>query len=232
MQEGHILSGKLMPMGVEEKAIEETADVRLPWEKILFDKVFAFFILLLSLPFSLLITVAIKLEGLFVSENRGPVIYQETRVSQGVAFELYKFRIFKLAAIEQIKRGAITKEVENQLANLTGVGRLLKKMALDEVPQFWNVLKGDLSLVGPRPKPVAEYEEEVSKGIFRRKVIRAGLSGPAQIMKGAARTAEDELKADMDYIQQCRTLPGWKIFLIDLGMLWKTIRVLLKMTGE
>jgi len=221
-----------MTPGAEKKPIEESSEVKLPWEKILFDKVFAFGLLILSLPLSLLIMAAIKLEGLFIAENRGSVIYRERRVSQGKVFELYKFRIFKLSAIEQIKRGAITKSVENRRGNLTGMGRLLKKTAFDEIPQFWNILRGDLSLVGPRPKPIAEYEEEIKRGIIRRKVIKAGLTGPAQVMKGTARTLEDELKADMDYIQQCRTLPGWRILLLDFTMVLKTLRVLLRMTGE
>ncbi|MDI6891761.1 MAG: sugar transferase [Actinomycetota bacterium] len=200
--------------------------------KIIFDKVLAVLLLVLFSPLSLLICLAIKLEGFLVLENRGPIIHQEQRVSQGRVFSLYKFRILKLSAVEEIQRGKRPKDVENRRENLTNVGRMLKKIGLDEIPQYWNILKGDMSFVGPRPKPVAEYQKEIAKGIYRRKVIRAGLSGPAQVMKGTNRTHEDELKADLEYIHQCRTLSAWKILLIDLGVLAKTIKVLFKRVGE
>lgn len=213
-------------------SLEETKYVKLPMAKIIFDKVLAVLLLVLFSPLSLLICLAIKLEGFLVLENRGPIIHQEQRVSQGRVFSLYKFRILKLSAVEEIQRGKRPKDVENRRENLTNVGRMLKKIGLDEIPQYWNILKGDMSFVGPRPKPVAEYQKEIAKGIYRRKVIRAGLSGPAQVMKGTNRTHEDELKADLEYIHQCRTLSAWKILLIDLGVLAKTIKVLFKRVGE
>jgi len=212
--------------------LEETKYVELPIAKIIFDKVLVGLLLVLSSPLSLLICLAIKLEDIFVPENRGPIIHREQRVSQGRVFSIYKFRILKLSAVEEIKRGKRPKAVENRPENLTNVGRVLRKIGLDEIPQYWNILKGDMSFVGPRPKPVAEYQKEIAKGIYRRKVIRAGLSGPAQVMKGTNRTYEDELKADLEYIEKCRNLPSYRILLVDLSVMAKTIRVLFKRTGE
>lgn len=209
-------------------------EVKLPLTKIMLDKMVSLLLLVLTSPLDALIALIIKLDGLLDPENQGPVIYSEVRVSQGEKFRLFKFRILKKQAIEEqiLKEVRKPKDVENQPSNLTRAGKLLKKTGLDEIPQFWNILKGDMSLIGPRPKPVAEYQEESDQGIYRRKVIRAGLTGPAQIMKGTHRLFEDELRADLDYIHKCRTLSSWKIFLLDLSILWKTIRVLLKLTGE
>ncbi len=218
----------------EKKELFSLEEVNLPWLKVFFDKLLSLFLLLLTFPLSLIISLAIKLDGFLKPQNKGPIFYSEERVSQGKVFKLLKFRILKFQSIEEeiLKKKLKPKEVENQPENLTRVGKLLKKTSFDEIPQLWNILKGDMSFVGPRPKPVTEYREEIAKGIYRRKVIRAGLSGPVQIMKGTKRTYEDELKADIDYIQKCRTLPPWKIILIDLSILWKTIRVLIKLTGE
>jgi lipopolysaccharide/colanic/teichoic acid biosynthesis glycosyltransferase len=214
--------------------LDPSLKINPPLLKVLFDKFLAISILALTLPVSLVIVMAIKLNGLLDQDDRGPIFYSEERVSQGKAFKLFKFRILKVKAIDEqiIKQKRMPKAVENQPGNLTRVGKVLKKTGLDEIPQFWNILKGDMSFVGPRPKPITEYEEEIGKGIYRRKVIRAGLSGPAQVMKGTNRTYEDELQADFDYIKKCQTLPSWKILLFDLSILWRTIKVLLKMTGE
>jgi lipopolysaccharide/colanic/teichoic acid biosynthesis glycosyltransferase len=216
------------------KALASNSEpVKLPLTKLVMDKLLAGLLLILTSPLTLLISLAIKLEGLLKPENRGPIFYQEERISQGESFGLIKFRILKTKAIEeQIKKGAIPKLVENQFENLTGVGRFLKKFSLDEIPQFLNILKGDMSFVGPRPKPPAEYQEEIARGIYRRKVIRAGLTGAAQLMKGTIRTPEDELESDLKYIHKCRTLSSWQILLMDLSILLRTIRLLLKGTGE
>jgi lipopolysaccharide/colanic/teichoic acid biosynthesis glycosyltransferase len=210
----------------------DATDVKLPLAKVIMDKTLAAFMLLLTLPLTLVIPLAIKLDGLLNSQNQGPIFYQEERVSQGKNFQLVKFRILKLQAIKEIKDGGMPKKVENKPGSLTRVGYVLKKYGFDEIPQFWNILRGDMSFVGPRPKPVAEYKDEIAKGIYRRKVIKAGLTGVAQIMKGTKRTAEDELRRDLDYIHKCRTLPSWQIVLMDLKILGKTIQVVLKGTGE
>lgn len=212
--------------------MEKNDYIKLPLIKIAFDKILAILLLILSSPLSLLICLAIKLEGFVVPENRGPIFHWEQRVTQGKVFNLYKFRIFKLGASEEIRKGKCPKDIENRPENLTNVGKVLKKIGLDEMPQFWNILKGDMSFIGPRPKPVAEYQEEIDKGMYRRKVIRAGLSGPVQVLKGTKRTYEDELKADMDYIEKCRDLSPIEILLTDFSIIIKTIKVLLKRTGE
>ncbi len=194
--------------------------------KLLLDKSLAVLLLLVTAPLALAIMIAIIIDSLWRPEDRGPVFYSEIRISQGRPFPLYKFRIFKTDAIAKIRAGAITKVIENVPANLTRVGRLLRKYGVDELPQFFSVLKGDMSFVGPRPKPVAEYELQVAVGQWHRTVIRAGLTGPAQLLKGTKRGTVDEIAADIDYIEKCRTLPWWRLVAFDLAVLRRTIVLL------
>jgi lipopolysaccharide/colanic/teichoic acid biosynthesis glycosyltransferase len=205
-----------------------------PWQKVLFDKTASALLLLATLPVSLAIVGAILVGGLIEAEDRGPVFYREIRVSRGRPFRLPKFRILTARAIREDLRlpHRTPKDVENTPGNLTRVGALLKKTGLDELPQLWSVLVGDMSLVGPRPKPLPEYEDELARGIHRRKVLRAGLSGPVQVMKGTARTLEEEVAADMAYVELNRAGHPWRLLAEDLRIVGRTVRVLLRMTGE
>jgi lipopolysaccharide/colanic/teichoic acid biosynthesis glycosyltransferase len=205
-----------------------------PWQKVLLDKALAAVLLLATLPASLLIAGAIVVGGLLRTEDRGPIFYAEVRVSQGRPFRLPKFRILTVRAIRDdlTVPGRTPKEVENTPGNLTRVGALLKKIGLDELPQLWSVLAGDMSLVGPRPKPVPEYDDELARGIYRRKVLRAGLTGPVQVMKGTVRTLEEEVAADMAYVDLNRAGRPSRLLAEDLRIVGRTVRLLLRMTGE
>jgi lipopolysaccharide/colanic/teichoic acid biosynthesis glycosyltransferase len=206
--------------------------IKIPPLKLLFDKIMSLILLIIFLPLSLLLIIAVKIDGLFIKEDKGPVFYIEKRVSQGKPFNLLKFRIYKLSAIEKIKKGAHTKSVENEPGNLIDVGWLLKKWGFDEIPQLINVLKGDISIVGPRPKPTAEYLEEINRGIMNRKLLKAGLTGPVQVLKGTNRSYEDELAADNEYVEKCRNLSQIGLLAEDIKILFKTVKVMFKGTGE
>lgn len=207
--------------------------IKLPFAKILLDKFVSLILLALTLPLSLFIVLAIKIDGLIKKEDRGTIFFIEKRISAGKVFNLYKFRIFKMSAVGQIgKPGVITKNVENIPENLTSFGRVLKKWGLDELPQLFSILKGDMTLVGPRPAPVNEYEAELSSGVYRKKVLRTGLTGPVQIMKGTERNKEQEIAADMKYIKKIKTSGQTGVLWADLKILAKTVKVFLKRTGE
>lgn len=200
--------------------------------KLIFDKVFSAILILVFLPISLCIIIAIKINGVINRNDKGPIFYVEERMSQGEKFSLIKFRLFTLPAIKKIRSGAITKSVENEPGSLTRVGKFLKKWGLDELPQLINILKGDISIVGPRPKPEQEYLEELNMGVRSRELVKAGLTGPVQVMKGTKRTYEEELAADKEYVENCRNLSQWKLLLVDTRIILKTIKVMFKGTGE
>ena len=216
----------------EIERLNSREPVALPWTKVMLDKVFSVITLVLTLPLSVIITLAIVIGGLVRRRDAGPVMHYEIRVSAGEPFRLPKFRIFTREAVAEIERGVMPKQVENNPRNLTAMGRVLKKTGLDELPQFLTVLSGRMSLIGPRPKPVAEYEPEIEQGIWRREVIRAGLSGPAQLLKGTERTTKDDLFADLRYIKRVRDGGAGRVLALDLGLLGRTVRLMFKMTGE
>jgi len=186
----------------------------------------------LSIPVGIAVGVAIKLEAL-AGSSRGPILHRETRISAGAPFTLLKFRILKSEQLEDmITSGANPKNLENQTGNLSSVGKFLKKFGLDELPQLLNVLKGEMSLVGPRPKPTAEYEDQLARGFDVRTFAPAGLTGPAQIMKGTTRTEADEWEADRRYLALLNNGDAWQVLRFDLMVIWRTLRVMVGGSGE
>lgn len=215
-----------------KKEISSKAKVKLPLTKVTFDKFLVLILLPLVLPLGFIIAILIMFESILTKSNLS-FLHRETRVSAGRPFTLYKFRILKSASLEnEISAGANPKQLENMPGNLSAIGKILKKFGLDELPQFWNVLKGDMSFVGPRPKPVPEYEALLARGYDYRRYLRAGLTGPAQIMKGTKRTAAQEYVADQEYLRRCQELPAGQLLFIDIGILSKTLGVMLKGSGE
>ena len=99
---------------------------------------------------------------------------------------------------------------------------------MDEVPQLLNVLRGDISLVGPRPWPPELVETQVAAGFAYRNEIAAGLTGPAQVTKGQDRSYAD---LDLAYVELSRTLPSWALVRYDLEILAQTIGVILRREG-
>jgi len=207
-------------------------EVSPPPAKVAFDKLLSGVLLVITAPLALVIAAAIAIENAMRPSRRGGLFHSEVRMSAGRPFTLYKFRILTPAGEDEIKAGAIPKHIENHPGNLTGVGAVLKKIGLDELPQFLNVLTGKMSLVGPRPKPLAEYREEIERGIHFRAQLRAGLTGPEQVLKGTVRTGDDARRAVMDYADLLRDGSQPQILAYDAKTLLKTVRVLFRATGE
>ncbi|MFA7677288.1 MAG: sugar transferase, partial [Candidatus Omnitrophota bacterium] len=119
-------------------------------------------------------------------------------------------------------------EFQHNPENLTFTGRILKKFYLDEFPQLFNVLKGDISLVGPRAHPPRVYEEELKRGACYRKVMRSGLTGSVAVTKGMPRDGD---KMDAEYYEKFLTYPADRLLLYDVWIIFKTIELVFKAKG-
>lgn len=182
-----------------------------------FDLGFSITALVLFAPFGLLIGILIKLA------SSGPVFYSQVRVTQGgKLFTLYKFRTMRMNA-DQPRGTMSTKENDPRIYPF---GRFLRRFHLDEVPQLWNVIKGDMSIVGPR----AEYIKtlEIAKKHYPefeyRELVPAGITGWAQIRQGHVDQIEDyriKLEHDLYYILNFS-------FWMDLQVVFLTILTLLR----
>lgn len=207
--------------------------VRISWEKRTFDVFFSLVILICTAPFWLFMLLMMLLEFLFIPSSRGGVLYAETRISQGRPFTLYKFRVFKRAALEQAmrKNGFVqTKELEQKAENLTHVGVLLRQIYMDELPQLINILKGEMSLVGPRPTNVHNYQRLLGEGKRAKFLCRAGLTGYFQTHKGL-KMNKDQEQLDMEYAEFCKNNPGWKVACYDAKILAISVSTILRAEG-
>jgi lipopolysaccharide/colanic/teichoic acid biosynthesis glycosyltransferase len=184
-------------------------------------------LLVLLLPIVAVIVVAFGLDTLFVPGDRGPLLYREPRISRGRTFALLKFRTLKRDALERAAGHARPHEAEE--ANLTWVGRrILKPWYADEIPQLLSVLRGDISLVGPRPWPPHMVERQRAEGLTYRDEVVAGLTGPAQTSKGSGKQFAD---LDLLYVQRLRTLSAAALLRYDLQILFRTVAVIARRKG-
>ena len=169
--------------------------------------------LLATAPLMALIALAIKLE------SRGPVFFRQERVGlQGRAFTLIKFRTMR-------EGNAASEWVGDNEDRITVIGRLLRKFRLDELPQFLNIVRGDMNLVGPRPHPVSNFQLFMERIPYYglRATVRPGVTGWAQIRLGYANNLEQEtekMRYDLYYIKR---LSLW----FDLRILFDTVKVVL-----
>ena len=181
--------------------------------KRMMDVVCSFLGLLLSSPFFLIIAFLIK------ATDRGPVFYKQIRLTRnGKEFEIYKFRTM----IQDAEKDGHARLASEHDDRILPVGRFLRATRLDELPQLINVLKGEMSMVGPRPERpelVAEIEKELPEFPYRLKV-KAGLTGYAQIYGKYNTTAYDKLKLDLTYIRNYS-------FFLDLKLMIMTPKIML-----
>lgn len=195
-----------------------------PWEAVLkrsLDLVVSTLILVLGLPVWSLIAAMIKLD------SPGSVLYRQERVGRnGKVFRMLKFR--SMVANSEHKTGPVWAGKNDP--RVTRMGRLLRKSHLDEIPQFWNVLKGDMSLVGPRPERpffVEKLEKEIP--LYRRRLrVRPGITGWAQVKHKYDENIDDvkaKVKYDLFYIENA----SWRF---DLKILFHTFYVMLMRKGH
>jgi lipopolysaccharide/colanic/teichoic acid biosynthesis glycosyltransferase len=165
------------------------------------DVAIAGFSLLAASPLLALAALAIKLE------DRGPVLYRQTRVGKdGVDFDLLKLRTMVVGA-ETMGDGLSVNEGDPRI---TRTGRLLRRLSLDELPQLWNVVRGEMSIIGPRPTlryQVERYDERQR----HRLDVRPGITGWAQINGRAALPWADRIELDVWYVEHRSPLVDLKI---------------------
>ena len=156
-------------------------------------------------------------------DSKGPALFKQERLGKnGVPFIMYKFRTMYINAEENGPQWA--KPDDERCTNL---GRMLRKTRLDELPQLVNIIKGDMSFVGPRPERQCFYDifETYIPGFHLRMLVRPGLTGHAQVNGGYDLLPEEKIVYDMEYIsKRC-----WKM---DLQCLLMTVKVVLTRSGS
>jgi exopolysaccharide biosynthesis polyprenyl glycosylphosphotransferase len=174
------------------------------------DIIIATIILLFLVPLLVLVALLIRID------SPGSVLFRQTRTGlRGKQFQIYKFRTMRVQ-----ENGDVIRQVTRDDARITRIGRLLRKTSIDELPQLLNVIKGEMSLVGPRPHALAhdEYYAQRIPDYTKRFAVRPGITGWAQVNGARGETphlADMERRVELDiwYIQNANLLFDFKILL-------------------
>lgn len=182
--------------------------------KCIIDFVLALIGLIVLLPLFLIIAILIKID------SKGPVFFLQERLGKdGKVFKIYKFRTMVDGAVN-IGSGLRTDEGDSRI---TKVGNVLRKTSLDEIPQIINILKGEMSIIGPRP-PVPYHPrkyEEYSNEQKKRFIVRPGISGYAQVVLRNSGTWDERIELDVQYVDKMS-------FRFDFYIFFRTIYTVIK----
>ncbi|MBO5144545.1 MAG: exopolysaccharide biosynthesis polyprenyl glycosylphosphotransferase [Lachnospiraceae bacterium] len=182
--------------------------------KRLIDVVCALILVVLASPFMLITAIAIKLY------DGGPVLYQQVRCTR----DMQEFRILKFRSMRtDAEKDGVAKLASKNDSRITPIGRFIRKVRIDELPQLFNILKGEMSFIGPRPERpeiIRQYQEEIPEFTFRTKV-KAGLAGYAQVYGKYNTTPYDKLKLDLFYIENYSVWLDLKLMLLTLKILFQ-----------
>ena len=203
--------------GYRELALETPARPRDVVLRVL-DVILSGLFLLLSLPISISIAVLILLT------SGPPILYRGERVGRGArVFTMYKFRTLKRGAEARLGPYLGEDLVRRTQAEFTRIGRGLKATQLDEIPQFVNVLRGDMSLVGPRPIRPVFFEELAHElpSYWQRLVVRPGLTGFAQVRRGYETSMGEKLAHDLEWIAD-RSVRLYLLTVVATG--WRVLK--------
>lgn len=183
-------------------------------EKRIIDIIIALVLIILTSPFMLVAAIAIKLY------DKGPVFYKQVRCTQNEReFNIIKFR----SMIVNAESDGVAKLATQNDSRITPIGKFIRATRIDELPQLFNILKGDMSFVGPRPERpeiIKEYKESMPEFSFRTRV-KAGLTGFAQVYGKYNTTPYDKLKLDLFYIE------NYSVWL-DIKLIMMTVKIVLK----
>ena len=178
-------------------------------------------ICILILPFFVIIYIPVAI--IIKVYDKGPVFYSGKRLGKDLKeFAMMKFRTMKVNVPDIRNWDGSTFNSDND-PRLTRVGKRLRKTSIDEVPQILNVLKGEMSLIGPRPSPLGNTDK-YPKEFFRKFEVKPGITGYNQIMLRNNSTMEQRVENDLYYIDHIS-------FLLDFKIFWKTILIVLRAKG-
>ena len=182
--------------------------------KRIIDIVCAAILLVIASPFMLITAIVIKLY------DGGPVLYKQIRCTRDAKeFKILKFRSMRVDA----EKDGVARLAAKNDSRITPVGKFIRAVRIDELPQLINILKGEMSFIGPRPERpeiIAQYMEEMPEFAFRMKV-KAGLAGYAQVYGKYNTTPYDKLKLDLTYIEDYSVWMDIKLMLLTLKILFK-----------
>lgn len=183
----------------------------------IFNVFMGFFLVFILLPLFIIISILVKIS------SKGSIFYLDTRVGlDNKEFSMYKFRTM----YTNIKNNENWFTQKNDI-RVTGIGKWLRRSSLDEIPQLFNVIKGDMSLVGPRP------ESPFSKSLYSKEYwievhkIRPGITGLAQVNGRSALGLNQKIKFDLLYVSNTMKQKGLRNLFMDIAILFKTFSVLL-----
>lgn len=178
----------------------------------------SFLALLILFPLLAILAVIIKLD------SPGPVFFVQKRVGRnGHNFSILKFRTMIWRPAENIDQRNEKVVSEGNDSRITKFGSFLRSSSLDELPQLWNILRGDMSLVGPRPI-IPEQKEFIPPSYLKRFAVAPGLTGLAQVKGRRSLGWLEQLSFDLEYVEQ-------QSFLLDLRILFATARVVIARKG-
>lgn len=197
-----ILLTREYSLTVEQRFIKRTIDL-----------VFALLLFVVTSPIMLLTAIAIR------AYDGGPVLYKQVRCTQNQRqFRILKFRSMQVDA----EKDGVARLAQQNDDRITPIGRFIRKVRIDELPQLINIIKGDMSFIGPRPERpeiIAQYMEVMPEFAFRTKV-KAGLAGYAQVYGKYNTTPYDKLKLDLTYIENYSTWMDLQLMLLTLKVLF------------
>jgi len=177
--------------------------------KRIFDLIVSIIVLILLSPIYLLIPILIKIE------SKGPVFFRQNRVG----INKKTIVVFKYRSMKVDKQAEENFEFHKDAIRVTKVGKFIRRTKIDELPQIFNVLKGDMSIVGPRPTIRSQVEEYTDRQ-KKRLSIRPGLTGLAQVNGNINLNWDERIEYDLEYIEH-------QSFWLDLKIIFKTVGVVL-----
>ncbi|MGG3383614.1 MULTISPECIES: sugar transferase [Heyndrickxia] len=168
---------------------------------------------LIVLPFFLIITVPVSI--LIKLEDRGPIFYNASRLGKNMKeFKMYKFRSMKVDAPDIRNEDGSTFNSNND-PRVTRIGKILRKTSIDELPQILNVLKGNMSFIGPRPSPLGN-KDHYPKEYFKKFDVLPGITGYNQATLRNKSTMEQRIQNDLFYVENVS-------FILDMKIIFKTV---------